>query len=361
MEIFEDYLGKTASEHESKWKSLKSQGYRFISLSVFGNPNLYAAVLVKRDGPEWEHTRGSLNSLQGQIADYRNKGYAPTIISIAGAANNATYAVVWEKGAFAEGWIVSPFEPDSNKDFFAQCDWARENGYYLVSPTMYGSEINDVKYAAIWARHSNTQPIRWNFHVSDDEKDSKKWTAALPLNRYRISHLAVTTFPIPHRRYLSVFRDDIAGQDIYWWALTPSEDPSLKGREGWCKWIAYNVSEAQYVAFSDDIKKSAFYPICIQGSVIGPNNPPPQYTAIFGRRDRPYDRRWTVTGNDSGTSQYHILKHSSLTGIDEEIKKFMQHDGIRAGVLAIAKKGNHQVTSRIYMGRVGCRISNNLS
>jgi CubicO group peptidase (beta-lactamase class C family) len=117
-----------------------------------------------------------------------------------------------------------------------------------------------------------------------------------------------------------VFRDDNAGQDIYWWGHPPYN------RDAWSNWIAYNVNEGQYEAFRDGIKKSAFYPTCIQGSVIGPNNPPPQYAVIFGRRDRPYDRQWTVTGNGS----------SSLAGIDEVIKNFMQHDGIRAGVFVIA-------------------------
>ena len=70
MEIFETYLGKNASEHESKWKSLKSQGYRFISLSVYGGKGYFTplalpffvlrTVLVKRDGPDWEHTTGRL-------------------------------------------------------------------------------------------------------------------------------------------------------------------------------------------------------------------------------------------------------------------------------------------------------------
>jgi hypothetical protein len=73
VEIFEDYLGKTASEHESKWKSLKDQGYRFLSLSVFGDPIRYSAVLVKRNGPKWEHTTGSINSLKDEIAHYRGK------------------------------------------------------------------------------------------------------------------------------------------------------------------------------------------------------------------------------------------------------------------------------------------------
>src|SRR5690348_11348442 len=80
------------------------------------------------------------------------KDTLPTIISIAGEANNATYAVIWEKGAFAEGWIVSPFEPGSNQDFVSQCNWAQQHNYYLVSPTIYGSNISDVRYAAIWAR-----------------------------------------------------------------------------------------------------------------------------------------------------------------------------------------------------------------
>ena len=49
--------------------------------------------------------------------------------------------LVWEKGAFAEGWIAeSDLKSGSDQDFFAQCDWTQENGYYLVSATMYGSD-----------------------------------------------------------------------------------------------------------------------------------------------------------------------------------------------------------------------------
>jgi len=57
-----------------------------------------------------------------------------------------------------------------------------------------------------------------------------------------------------------VSRDDNAGQDLRWWALG-NPDPaaaSLKGREGWSKQIAYNVSEGQYEAFRDDIKNLDF-------------------------------------------------------------------------------------------------------
>ena len=273
----------------------------------------YAAVLVKRDGPEWEHTTGSLNSLKDEIAGYRNKGYAPTIISIAGFGNNATYAVVWEKGAFAEGWMVSPFEPGSNQDFFAQCKWAQENGYYLVSATVYGSDTSNPQYAAIWARYSNTQPIQWFIHVTDDEYQSKRWHSG----GYRPSYLAVTSLAPPdysttdtplsevHRRYLSVFRNDSVGR----------------------YWTEHSLSEEQYGPVLDENKNKGFYPTCIQGSVIGQDT---RYAVIFGQNDRPrsYDRKWTVTGQDN----------TSLAGIDEVIKNFMQHDGIRAGVLAIKGK-----------------------
>jgi hypothetical protein len=240
--------------------------------------------------------------------------------------------MVWEEETEkSEQWFVSPFEPGTNEDFFAQRNLAEKEGYYLVSPTMYG-DSSDVRYAAIWARYSDTQPIRWFINVTDDEEQFKRWNSAVVTLRYRISYLVVTILSPDRRRYLSVFRDDNAGQDIYW--ATPPEvasgvwprDWHLMGRDAWRNWIAYNVSEGQYEAFRDDIKKSRFYPICIQGSVIGPNNPPPQYAVIFGRRDRPYDRQWTVTGNGS----------SSLAGIDEVIKNFMQHDGIRAGVFVIA-------------------------
>jgi CubicO group peptidase (beta-lactamase class C family) len=95
-------------------------------------------------------------------------------------------------------------------------------------------------------------------------------------------------------------------------------------------WTEHNLSEEQYGSVLDENKNKGFYPTCIQGSVIGQDT---RYAVIFGQNDRPrpYDRKWTVTGQDN----------PSLAGIDEIIKNFMQQNGIRAGVLAIkGKKGD---------------------
>jgi Bacterial tandem repeat domain 1 len=47
------YHGVTGAQHHAHLNNLVAQGYRIISLSVYGDPGnpLYAAVWVRRGGP----------------------------------------------------------------------------------------------------------------------------------------------------------------------------------------------------------------------------------------------------------------------------------------------------------------------
>ena len=51
--MFQAYHGVTAAEHQAQFNQLSAEGYRMISLSVYGDPSdaLYAAVWVQRACP----------------------------------------------------------------------------------------------------------------------------------------------------------------------------------------------------------------------------------------------------------------------------------------------------------------------
>jgi len=50
---FQAYHGVNGAQHQAHVNTLSAQGYRMISLSVYGDSNspLYAAVWVQRNGP----------------------------------------------------------------------------------------------------------------------------------------------------------------------------------------------------------------------------------------------------------------------------------------------------------------------
>jgi hypothetical protein len=103
---FEAYHGVSPGAHQSNFNRLSGQGYRMMSLSVYGTPlnERYAAVWVRRDGPAWGAVHG-LNAVAYQAAfdSWTSKGYAPYLVSATGTGANAIFAAAFEKG-FAGGW-----------------------------------------------------------------------------------------------------------------------------------------------------------------------------------------------------------------------------------------------------------------
>jgi Bacterial tandem repeat domain 1 len=80
----------TAAVHQANFNKLSSEGYRIISLSVYGDPGdpRYAAVWVQRQGPGWVAVHG-VNSAGYQ--DFFNKstaaGFVPVLVSATGLAS----------------------------------------------------------------------------------------------------------------------------------------------------------------------------------------------------------------------------------------------------------------------------------
>ena len=86
--LFQAYHGVTAAQHQTNFNKWSAQGYRMISLSVYGDPAnaLYAAVWVQRAGPLWVAIHGvDAAGYQSFFTKWSNEGYHPVLVSATGA------------------------------------------------------------------------------------------------------------------------------------------------------------------------------------------------------------------------------------------------------------------------------------
>ena len=85
--MFQAYHGVTGAEHQTNFNSLSAQGFRMISLSVYGDPGdaRYAAVWVQRRVTAWVAVHG-VNSAgyQSFFNNWTAKGYVPVLVSATG-------------------------------------------------------------------------------------------------------------------------------------------------------------------------------------------------------------------------------------------------------------------------------------
>ena len=92
--MFQAYHGVTAGQHQSNFDHLSAEGYRMISLSVYGDPGdaRYAAVWVQRSGPAWVAVHGvNAAGYQSFFDNQTAHGYVPVLVSAAGTASDAVF------------------------------------------------------------------------------------------------------------------------------------------------------------------------------------------------------------------------------------------------------------------------------
>ncbi|HEY6347246.1 MAG TPA: serine hydrolase [Bryobacteraceae bacterium] len=312
MEI-QAYHGVTGAQHQTNFNNLTSQGYRMISLSVYGDPGypLYAAVWVQRPGPAWGAVHGvDSNGYQSAFNTWTSAGYVPVLVSATGTIDNAVFAAVFEQGIsgawFAKHGMTSTDFQSANAAAFAA-------GQMIRSFAIYGTSA-DRRYAGIW--HPNPLFVKWHSHVHPSDTAAQYQTSfnaetqlpGVTLAGYRPAYLAVSGDVI----YCSVFKDDWVGP-----------------------WVArHGMTSSEYqTEFNQEIAKG-FYPICVQG---GGTTASPVYAAIFAQQDIPNSRQWSVTG----------AAVTALAAFDQVMQWFMQANGVRAAQFGIGKNGAMQF-SRAY-------------
>lgn len=305
---FQAYHGVTAAEHQASFNKWSAQGYRMISLSVYGDPGnaLYAAVWVRRAGRAWVAIHGvDAAGYQGFFTKWSNKGYYPVLVSATGTINDAVFAAVFERGNpgpwFGRHGMTPADFADANKS-------ALNNGQMIRSFSIYGTP-SDRRYAAIWL--PNPTFVKWHVHAADSASDyqtnfnAETQLPGVYLNAYRPAYVALSG----DATYCSVFKDDFV--------------------EHWEARHGLSGSEYQTV-FNQQFDEGA-YPILVQG---GGTTAAPVYAAIFAKRDLPEARHWTVTGTSL----------AALAPVDQAVQAFMQDNGVRAAQVAIAKNGAMQAS-----------------
>jgi CubicO group peptidase (beta-lactamase class C family) len=325
--MFQAYHGVTGAQHQTNFNSLSAQGFRMISLSVYGDPGeaRYAAVWVQRPGPAWVAVHGVDSAgYQSFFNNSTAKGYVPVLVSATGPSSNAIFAAVFEQG-IPGGWLARhgmTSGPETNAGTLQNLNkTARDHKMIVRSVAIYGTS-NDRRYAAVW--HANPGFVKWHVHPSDTgASDQVIFNAEtkLPgyqLAGYRPAYVALSGDQI----YCSIFKDDVVGA-----------------------WVArHGMTAAEYQTEFDKQNAAGFYPICVQGGGAGANT---RYAAIFAKQDIPLHREWTVTG----------AAVPALAGFDHAMQTFMQANGVRAAQLAIAKNGVTKFSRAFTWAEVGYRIT----
>lgn len=325
--MFQAYHGVTSTQHQTNFNNLSAQGFRMISLSVYGDPGdaRYAAVWVQRTGSAWVAVHGvNSEGYQSFFNNWTAKGFVPTLVSATGTAGNAVFAAVFEQG-ISGSWMARhgvPSGPEANAGTFQHLNKTAHNQRMaLRSVAIYGTP-GDRRYMAVW--HANPGFVKWHTHPSDtgesyqDVFNAEVQLPGYTLSGYRPSYAAVSS----DHMYCSVFKDDVVGP-----------------------WVArHGMSAADYQAEFDKQKAAGLYPICVQGGGVGADT---RYAAIFAKQDTPMARQWSATGTP--------VPH--LAALDHAMQTFMQAHGVRAAQLAIGKNGVSKFSRAYTWAEPGYRMT----
>src|SRR5215475_6169145 len=142
--MFQAYHGVTGAQHQAKFNALSAQGFRIISLSVYGDPSdaRYAAVWVQRPGAAWVAVHG-VNSAgyQSFFNNWTAQGFVPVLVSATGGSNDAIFAAVFEQ-SIQGAWVAHhgmTSGPDSHAGTFQNFNKTLNNQKMILrSVAIYG-------------------------------------------------------------------------------------------------------------------------------------------------------------------------------------------------------------------------------
>ena len=306
------YHNRSAAYHQQQINNLSRQGYRPISLSLYGDPEQprYAAVWLKRGGNAW-YTFHTVRAAEYEslYTTWTRRGYRPTVLTATGLKATAVFAGVFEKDAtpflvryhlvtnFQDDIIDTPPTEATTVQYWQ--NWAMNNTYILRWGAIYGNDAEPL-YAGIWEK--NPGNISWNWFSAFYEA-SDLFQQRLRAEAAQWIRPSFITLSSNHHAW-STFRDDVIGP---WKASN-------------------NLTTNQYETQVASSTREGYYPLLVQGGGTGTDT---RFAAIFVKQAQPASRRWTVTGKTIPV----------LAAFDTIMQRFMQQHAIRGGSLAIARQG----------------------
>jgi CubicO group peptidase (beta-lactamase class C family) len=305
---------RTHANYQQQWNSLVPQGYRPISVSVYGarsNPR-YAAVWVKRAGPEFVGIHGAdASGFQSFFDTWAAKSFSPTILSVAGSATNPVFACIMEKSSTGVsltrfGLTRGDWKTDAGSiDYWL--DQARKQQWIPRWIATYGSAAKR-RYAIVLDPNPARQS--WGLAALDTE-DGAQYQQRFEAQRQQWARPALVTVS-PDRRYLALFRDDVIGP-----------------------WEArHGLTSAAYQTEFDAQVAKGFFPLYVQAGGSGGST---RFAALFARQEAPEPRTFTVTGPAVPT----------MAAVDTKVTAFMKDTSTRAASVAVVRDGR-LVVARSY-------------
>jgi CubicO group peptidase (beta-lactamase class C family) len=296
---FVAYHDRTGADHQAHFNMLYPQGYRMISLSVYQRASpLYAAVWVRRDGPDWSAVHGVDGAgYQAAFDAAAAAGFHPVILSAAGPAGNPVFAGVFEQrpGPIPLTRIGLTSGDTSDPGTIQHWDdQAHMNGWIMSCCAVYGDTASPA-YAGIWPE--NDRRLAWSAAgLLDQSADYQARFDAQVSGWARPAYVSVSD----QERYCSIFVDDQIGP-----------------------WIArHGLTSAQYQAEFDRLVPLGFYPICVQGGGSGSGI---RFAAIFARQEEPLAREWTTVG----------VGHAPA--VDQVLRETLEASNVRGASIAVTE------------------------
>lgn len=296
---------RTTTNHQEMLDKFAAQGYRTVSLCVYGERHdpRYAAVVIKKPNMAAKQFFGmTAAGWQSKFNEMAAQGWGPYIVTATGPANDPVIAAVFKP--------MSPI-PLTRHGLTAQGlaelnEQAWRNGTILAWADAYGTP-DDVRYIAVW--HPNTARVAWNMPAVCDPTDLNTLQQrfnAVTAQGGRPAHIAIT----PDTKYVELFVDNTPGACVSRANLTS---------EGYQK--EFNTLTQQGLA-----------PVCVQAQGSGANA---RFAAIFVNSEQPVQRTFRATGS------------SPVAAIDKAIEAFMKGHAVHGVGLAITQ-GTRLVHARGY-------------
>lgn len=297
---FVAYHDQTAASHQDKWNTLPGQGYRPISLSVYGDPASakYAAVWVQRTGPAYAGVHGlSADAYASKVTEMKNAGYLPTIVSATGAGTSLSFAAVFEKVTnWASRVGMSP------ASFVIESRNQRVAGRMARWVDVYGTDAAPL-IAATFAPSgtswiSSTTP---SGSLDNAATMQEKFNGFMSTGN-RLSMMATSNT----ERFLGIYTDDVVSG-------------------GWI--AAANLTAAEYQAKFNELTPSGWYPVAVDAG--GGTGFTTRFSAVFQKTETIVPRAFSATGTAI----------PSMVSVDNYIKTLMTNTKARSASLAITKNG----------------------
>ena len=272
MVQFQAWHGKSLAEHEALRDQWAPQGYRFVSLSIYGavNAPVFAAVMIEQANPVAQHDFPVMTASQWQLTfdTQAQQGYGPIILAATGTAADPRFAAVFEPQAsipLTRHGLTSGASTDpatiQGVNFAARAD-----GLILSWAASYGTSA-DPRFAGIW--QPNPDATLWNCDgLTESPADYQARFDAETAAWIRPGFVTVG----PDNTYMSLF---VANEIGPWQAR-------------------HNMTPAEYQTQFNALTAQEYFPVCVQAA--GADAASARFAALFVQQQTIVPRQFTPTG-----------------------------------------------------------------